>query len=158
MYPWVVIAHVVFVILAFGAHGVSAFAIYRVRAEPDRARLAALLDLSTTAVQAATVGLALALMLGIVAAVMGNYFSQWWPWVSIVVLVGVSMAMTPLAMNPMSRVRIALGLPSRGRPAGTPGSDADVAAARLALKPHLVTLVGVVGIAVLVWLMVAKPF
>ena len=56
-YPWVVIAHVVFVILAFGAHGVSAFAMFRVKRETDRARIGAVLDLSTTALVAAGIGL-----------------------------------------------------------------------------------------------------
>jgi hypothetical protein len=158
MYPWVVIGHVAFVILAFGAHGVSAFAMFRVKAEPDRAKLAALLDLSQSALLATTVSLFIALVLGIVAAVMGNFFSQWWPWVSIVLLIGVAIAMTPLAMNPMSRVRMALGMPTRGKPAQPAGSDADVAAARAGLQPMLVATIGVVAIAVLVWLMFAKPF
>ena len=56
-YPWVVIAHVVFVILAFGAHGVSAFAMFRVKRETDRARIGAVLDLSTSALVAAGIGL-----------------------------------------------------------------------------------------------------
>ena len=71
-YPWVVVGHVVFVILAFGAHGVSAFAMFRVKAEPDRARAAAVLDLSTVALAAAGIGLVVAVLLGIVAAVMGG--------------------------------------------------------------------------------------
>ena len=67
-YPWVVVGHVVFVILAFGAHGVSAFAMFRVKAETDRARAAAVLDLSTVALAAAGIGLLVAVLLGIVAA------------------------------------------------------------------------------------------
>jgi hypothetical protein len=58
----------------------------------------------------------------------------------------------------MGRVRIALGMPVRGRPAVPPASDADLAAARAALRPELVATLGVLAIAVLVWLMVAKPF
>ncbi len=41
LYPWVVLGHVVLIILALGAHGVSAFAMFRARSETDRARLAA---------------------------------------------------------------------------------------------------------------------
>lgn len=44
-YPWVVIAHVFFVIIAFGAHGTSVFAMFQARREADRARLTAVLDL-----------------------------------------------------------------------------------------------------------------
>lgn len=31
LYPWIVIGHVVAVIVSFGAHGVSAFAMFRVK-------------------------------------------------------------------------------------------------------------------------------
>ena len=72
LYPWVVIGHVVFVILAFGAHGVSAFTMFRVKAEPDRTRAAAVLDLSTVALVAAGIGLLVAVLLGIVAAAMAG--------------------------------------------------------------------------------------
>jgi hypothetical protein len=158
MYPWVVIAHVVFVIIAFGAHGASAFAMVRVKQEPDRARLTALLELSESTLGVFFISMLVALILGIVAAIMGNYFGQLWPWVSIVLLFVIAGLMTPLAQAPMGRVRLALGLPVRGKAGGTPGSDADLAAARAGLQPELVAILGVAAIAVLVWLMVAKPF
>lgn len=114
LYPWVVIGHVVFVILAFGAHGVSAFAMFRVKAEPDRDRASAVLELSTLALAAAGIGLLIAVVLGIVAAAMAGYFGRLWPWASIVVVVLAWLAMTPMAANPMSDVRRQLGLPTRG--------------------------------------------
>lgn len=158
MYPWIVIAHVVFVILAFGAHGVSVFAMFRVKREPDRARLTALLELSESTLGAFAIALLLALITGIVAAIMGGFFGRLWPWVSIVLLVIVAGVMTPLAQAPMAGVRLALGLPVRGKPGRQPAADADLAAARAALQPEAVTIVGIGAITVLVWLMVAKPF
>jgi hypothetical protein len=158
MYSGVVIGHVIFVILAFAAHGVSAFAMFRVKREPDRARLTALLDLSESSVGVFAITLLIALILGIVAAAMGDFFGKLWPWASIVVLVVAGGLMTPLAQLPMSRVRIALGLPVRGKPAGPAASDAELAAARARLQPELVAVLGVAAIALLVWLMVAKPF
>ena len=161
-YPWVVVVHVVAVIVSFGAHGVSAFAMFRVRSEPDRARLAALLDLSTMSVGVMSVGLLVALVTGIVAAVMGSHFSRTWPWVSIGVIIAIIAVMTPLAASPMSAVRAALGMPIRGdkkgAPPRTPASDADLAAARAALRPELIAVLGTAAIVVLVWLMVVKPF
>lgn len=44
LYPWVVVAHVFFVTLSFGAHGLSAFAMFQARNETDRGRLAATLS------------------------------------------------------------------------------------------------------------------
>jgi hypothetical protein len=161
-YPWVVIAHVVFVIIAFGAHGVSAFAMFRVRSDTDRNRLAALLDLSTLSLVVAGVGLLLAVLLGIVAAIMGDHFSRLWPWAAIVTVIVITGLMTPLAANPMNGVRKALGIATRddkkGGPPPSPASDTDLAAARARLRPELVAVLGVAAIVILVWLMEMKPF
>jgi hypothetical protein len=162
LYPWVVIAHVFFVIIAFGAHGTSAYAVFQAKRETDRARLAAVLDLSSASLILAGVGLLLAVLLGIVAAIMGNHFSRLWPWASIGVVIVVFGVMTPIGANPMSRLRAALGLPSRmdqkGAPPPAPASDAEIRAAQAGLRPELLGVVGIVAIAVLVWLMEAKPF
>jgi hypothetical protein len=161
-YPWIVVAHVFFVIVAFGAHGVSAFAMFRAKSATDRAVIAAVLDLSTVSLIAAGVGLLIAVVLGIVAAIMGGHFGRLWPWASIVVVVLTSFAMTPLAAGPMNGVKRALGLPTRddkkGDPPRQPASDIELAAAQARLRPELVATVGLVAIAVLVWLMELKPF
>ena len=161
-YPWVVLAHVVAVIVAFGAHGVSAFAMFRVKRETDRPRIAAVLDLSSTALIAAGIALIIALLLGLVAAIMGGHFSRLWPWVAIVIVVLVWLLMTPMAANPMTGIRAALGLPSRldkkGDPPRQPASEAELAIAQARLQPELVAAIGVGAIVILVWLMEMKPF
>jgi len=161
-YPWVVIAHVFFVIIAFGAHGTSAFAMFQARREGDRARLAAVLDLSQASLGLAGVALILAVLLGIAAAIIGGHFSRLWPWAAIAVVVVTYGVMTPLGANPMSDLRTSLGLPGRGdkpgQPSSAPGSTADVEAAQARLRPDLLSVIGIVAVAVLVWLMEAKPF
>jgi hypothetical protein len=159
LYPWIVIAHVFFVIIAFGAHGASAFVVFRIRPASDRAELRTLLDLSQSSLAVAGVALLLAVALGIWAAIMGGHFSRAWPWVAIGVLVVVVISMTPLAAGPMREMRAALGIGSDK--SGAPlvvGSDADIAAAKAKLRPELTMVVGIVGLAVLVWLMELKPF
>ena len=159
LYPWIVIAHVFFVIVAFMAHGASAFAIYKVRANSDRGQLTALLDLSGQSLAVAGIGLLLVVVLGIWAAIMGGHFGRAWPWVSIGVLVVVTFAMTPLAANPMREMRAALGMgkDKSGAPL-VPASDTELAAAQAKLKPEATMIVGIVGLAILVWLMEGKPF
>ena len=160
-YPLVVVAHVLAVIAAFAAHGVSAFAMFAVRREPDRARLSALLDLSGRSIGLATIALILVLVLGIVATIMGGFVGRLWPWVSLALLVLVGIAMTPMAANPMSEVRRVLGLPLRGDKPGdpprAPGTDEELAAARARLRPEVVASMGSVALVVIVWLMEAKP-
>jgi MFS family permease len=161
-YPWIVLAHVVLVIVAFGAHGVSAFAMLSARRETDRARLGAVLDLSTWSLGVAGWALLAAVLLGIVASVIAGHFGRLWPWVSIVVVVVVFVAMTPMGAGPMGELRKALGLPVRGDKAGDPprqpASDAELAAAQARLRPEILGGIGLVGIVVLVWLMEFKPF
>jgi hypothetical protein len=90
---------------------------------------------------------------------MGGHFSRTWPWVAIGVLVVVVFAMTPLAANPMRELRVALGIGTdkSGAPL-VPGSDGDIAAAKAKLQPGPTMVVGIVGLALLVWLMELKPF
>ena len=161
-YPWIVLAHVVLVIVAFGAHGVSAFAMLSARRETDRVRLGAILDLSATSLGVAGWGLLAAVLLGIAAAVIAGHFGRLWPWVSIVVVVGIFAAMTPMGAGPMGDVRKALGQPARGDkasdPPRQPASDVELAAAQARLRPEILGAIGLVGIVVLVWLMEFKPF
>lgn len=93
---------------------------------------------------------------------LGSHLGRAWPFAAIVVVIVVFGAMTPLGANPMSDLRKALG--SRGRgdrpgdPPRQPGSDEEVRAAQARLRPELLSAIGIVAIAVLVWLMEAKPF
>ena len=162
LYGWVVLAHVVAVILSLGAHGASAFAMFRVRRETDRTRMAAILEVSSSSLAVAGIGLVLAIVLGIVAAIMGGHFSRFWPWAAIIVLVIVIGSMTPLAGVPMGNLRRALGLAvqgaKKGDPPRAPGTDEEIAAARARIRPELPAAIGVVAVAVLTWLMEDKPF
>ena len=162
LYGWVVVAHVSAVILLFAAHGVSMFTMFRVRTERDRTRLAAILDLSSSSLALAGIGLVLAFILGIVAAVMGGHFSRFWPWASIIVLVVVTLAMTPMAAIPMNKVRRTLAMPIAGDKGKdlvlTPGTDEELAQAIAGIRPEITAAIGAAGVLILVWLMRAKPF
>jgi hypothetical protein len=162
LYGWVVYGHIIAVILSFAAHGVSAFVMFRVRTERDRTRLSAILDLSSSALTAAGIGLLVAVILGIAAAVMGGHFAKFWPWASIVVLVVVFGSMTPLAAIPLNKLRAVLAVAEpgdiSGRAVGAAGTDDELAAALAVIRPEIPAVIGVAGIVILAWLMRAKPF
>jgi len=163
LYTWVVIGHVFLVIVAFGAHGAAALSMFEVKREADRARLAAVLDLSIRSFSVAIWALFGAVLLGIAAMVMGDHVGRLWVWVSILVLVAMVLLMAPLAGAPMNRVRRALGLRSERNgpgadPTREPLSDAELTAARQALRPGRVSLVGLTATLALVGLMEGKPF
>ncbi len=162
LYGWLVVGHVIAVILAFAAHGVSAFVMFRIRAERESARLAALLDLSSSSLVISSIGLLVAIVLGIAAAINGGHFAKLWPWATIIILVVVIGAMTPLAGIPMNNVRRALGMAVQGDkstdPPRQPAPPEELAAALAAIRPEIPAAIGIAGIVVLSWLMRAKPF
>lgn len=162
LYDWVVFGHIMAVILLFAAHGVSAYAMFRVRSENDRGRLSAILDMSSGSLMIAGIALIVVFVLGIAAAIMGDHFAKAWPWVAIVLMVVVTGLMTPLAGTPMTRVRKALGMPVQGDkktdPPRVPGTDEEVAAAQAMVRPEIPAIIGVAGVLILSWLMRAKPF
>jgi hypothetical protein len=134
-----------------------------VQHEADRARLAAIPDLSVRAFSVASVALAAAVLLGIAATIIGNHGGRLWVWVSIGILVVTTVLMGPLAGTPMNRVRRALGLRfERNGPGADPDhlplSDGELDSARAAVRPGLVASVGLGGTFVLVWLMEVKPW
>lgn len=162
LYPWVVLTHVVAAFVFILGHGVSGFVAFRVRTEPDRAKLATLLELSQGSYPLTFAALLVAIVTGIAAAIMGGHFSQVWPWAAIGVLVGVTAAMTPVATFPMTSLRRGLGMPTRDdlKKGIVPEavSDAELVVLRSKLRPDLVAAIGLIGLVALVWLMQAKPF
>jgi len=162
VYPWIVLVHVLSAFVFIMAHGASAFVTFRVRTESDRVRIAALLDLSGSSLTLTFVSLGVAAVSGVAAAIIGGHFSQLWPWAAIGVLILTSIVMTPLATYPLTAVRRGLGQPNQeDRKKGDtpePVGDAELAALRARVRPELVTVIGLVGLAVLVWLMQLKPF
>ena len=162
MYGAIVLIHVAAILVFIVAHAVSAMAMFQVRSEPDRAKLMNILNRSGSALIVAYIAIVVALIAGIVLGFMGGWWGRLWIWVSLVLLVGVGFAMTPLAAVPMRAVREALGMqggtPKAGEPPLVAGGDAQVAAARAALRPELVATIGIAALVVITWLMLAKPF
>ena len=63
----------------------------------------------------AYVAIPVLLVAGIWLGFLGSYWGRLWIWVSLILLIGVGIAMTPLAAGPMRRVRKALGM-QMGKP------------------------------------------
>jgi hypothetical protein len=159
---WIVFLHVLGAFLFVAGHGVSMFVAFRVRAETDRARMAALLDFSGIALAAAYTGLLLLLIGGIVAGIVLGSWSRAWIWVALVLFIAIAVAMTPLGINYFNRLRLALGIRTRNLkptdPDPVPASDAAIAEILRAKNPELLLLVGGGGFVVILWLMMFKPF
>lgn len=158
----IVIVHVLGVLFFALAHGVSAAVLWRIRSERDPVALRTLLDLSRRSVNVMSVGFLLWFLTGVLAGFTGNWWTtgRLWIWVSLVLAILITGLMTPMGRFYLDRVRMALGVdPKTG--AHDPTVQVDSAAVEAAIasgQPALVAVIGVSGLAVIAWLMMAKPF
>lgn len=159
---WIVFLHVLGAFLFVAGHGVSMFVAFRVRAESDRTRMAALLDMSGVALAVAYVGLLLLLVAGIVGGIVLGSWSRAWIWVALALFIGIAVAMTPIGVTYFNRLRLALGQRTRNLkptdPDPVPASDEALAALTRARNPEWLLILGGGGFLVILWLMMFKPF
>lgn len=162
-YPWIVLVHV---LAAFGfvlAHGASVFVALRLRNERDRVRVAALLDVSGASLALLYIALLVLVVAGIAAGIIGGHFGRLWIWVALGVLAVIITAMYVIATPYYGNVRKAVGAESAQKPkAGEPppelASPEQLAALLDSSRAYLLAVIGGIGLVIIVWLMMAKPF
>lgn len=162
VYRWLIFAHILGALLFLLAHGASASVGFRLRTERDHERLRVLLDLSGRSYRVMAISFLWLLAVGIVLGVAQESWRQAWFWLAIILLFVVSGVMTPFVAIPYNKVRRALGLkpPMGGKRAlAAPAPSLEEIPAILEqARPVAASVMGFVGIAVILWLMVFKPF
>ncbi len=164
MYSWIVYLHVLATFAFLLAHGVSSVVALRLRNQRDPALARAWLELNASGgVMAALYGSLLTLLVsGIISGFLGDWWGSGWIWLSLLLLIGIIVAMFLLGSRNYSQVRKALGMAwFDGRKAQPPGAPApaDEIEALLAKAPAVsLAVIGFGGIAVILWLMMFKPF
>ena len=161
MYAWIVFLHVLGAFAFVAAHGVSMIVAFRLRAERDRARQVALLDASAAGVGITYIGLLVLLVAGIVAAFMNDLWGRGWIWASLGTLVAVIAVMYAVATPFYGRMRAAAGIGQWAEKADRykpPATEADLDMLATSNAPFVLAAVGGIGLAVIVSLMVLKPF
>lgn len=162
MYRWVVLFHVLAVLTFVLLHGASAVAMLKLRKERDIGRVKALLQLSAYPMMLGYGSFALVIISGIALGFMGGWWARAWIWVALGLVVLIFLGMGGLASTSMNVIRDELGLPSSyGNPHAHPDREVDPARLeeRLDRLPAIpVSLIGGIGLALLTWLMMFKPF
>jgi hypothetical protein len=161
-YPWIVLLHVAGAFVFVIAHGASVWVVNAVVREKDPRRIAALTDLSSFSLSVAYIGLLLLLIGGIWGGIVGGWFGRVWIWAALVLFFAVAIAMYMVATPFFKRLRLALGQRVMGTPKDgpdpVPASDAEIVAIAASAPATLLNLAGGVGLLVILWLMVVKPF
>jgi Na+/melibiose symporter-like transporter len=159
-YAWWVYLHIVGAFAFVFGHGASGLAAFRIRATRDPAQIRTLLDLSSMALGLTYVGLLLLLIGGIAAGIAGDHFSRGWIWAAVVLLVLIIVAMYAMATPFYGQLRVAAGVRAKD-PKVDPNpviSQADIDTLAASNRPLVLLVIGGIGILLILWLMVIKPF
>ncbi|MFQ5918790.1 MAG: hypothetical protein ACE5I4_01935 [Thermoplasmata archaeon] len=163
VYQWIVFAHVGSALVFMLSHGASAAVAFRLRTERDESRIRALLDISAASYWGLSLSLLAVLATGVTLGVLGEWWRLAWFWTSLVLFFAITFVMTPMMAVPYNKLRVALGVnlpmgrqwkgPDDGRP--RPEDVEDILASA---SPVAAAWIGVVGILLILWLMMFKPF
>ncbi len=162
-YGWVLYLHIGSVLGFLFMHGPTAAAAFAMRRTRDSGRLEALVDISKFWVRASFVFLFLILVSGIMLGFMGNWWRQGWIWVSTAIFFTILVLMHVRGTRKFYGVRRALGqeyLRGFNTVHGTGVlAEPDELDRRLrAIRPWEMTLTSVILLALVLALMVFKPF
>ena len=162
MYLFLKFLHVVATFSFMMSHGASVAFSFRLKREKELSRIQAMLDLSASMWVLFMLSLLLILIIGIILSFMGDWWSEGWVWVSMISFLVVTIWMFYLGQKEYHPLRKAFGLPYRDtkgeHPAEEPLPEEERAALIDMTKPHLMMLVAYGGFAVVLWMMMYKPF
>ena len=162
--PWLVVIHVLSVFGFLAVHGINMGVLLRMRKERDRGRLATLLEFSTMYLTALYLFLLTLLVSGIALGIIGGFWTsgQLWLWVSLGLLIALTVLMYYFETAPLTLVRSGLGIQGyQDKKKGimpTPVSDPDLELLLMAPRPVIGAWVGVIVIVIITALMIIKPF
>jgi hypothetical protein len=159
---WLVFIHVLSAITFFLAHGAAAAMVFKVRSETDFARIRAMLDLSISTVQAYMLSFLIMGLTGLAMAFIIHIWNKVWIWLSVVLILFVAVWMGLVNEKQIKQLRRLVGLPymqgNKEYPAEEPASHEEVSALLKKINPYQWTLVGYGIPAIVLWLMIFKPF
>ena len=159
---WLIFLHVLSVITFFLAHGTSAAMAFQLRKETDFTRIRALLDLSRSTLILLEGSFAIMGLTGIILPFLIHIWNRIYIWLSIALMLFVVIYMLRANENRYNKLRRLVGLPylkgSKLFPAEPPSSPEEVATLLQKTTVTAFVVVGYVIPAIVLWLMVFKPF
>ena len=159
---WLVFLHILGVISFFLAHGTSAAMAFQIRKETDFARIRAMLDLSMSTMVLMFISFLVMGLTGVILPFLIRIWNKGYIWASIVLMLVVFGYMVMFNEKGYKTLRRLVGLPymqgSKTLPAEEPASAEEVAAQLSKINLPALVIVGYVIPAIVLWMMVFKPF
>jgi hypothetical protein len=153
-YRWWKFLHVAAVLGFVLFHGVSVLVALRLRKERDRVRIAELLQFSGSSTIGMYVSLGALILFGVIAGFAGKWWSYWWIWISLGLLVATIAEMGVVARPYYQQLKDAILL----RPSGVPRkSDEELDDLLRARAAMFNAVFGIAALVIITWLMIWKP-
>ncbi len=159
MYEWVVFVHVASILAFMLAHGVHMTAMWAMRGEPDPERMLTFFnDVPTATVLRILLGVVV--LSGATAGFMGSWWGSGWMWASLLLLTVIAVAMWRFGGRFFGIVQEAAeaAIAARTDDPSNPAPQAAYDAARRSWHTIGMSVLGLGGVAVILWLMMFKPF
>jgi hypothetical protein len=162
-YDWVLWLHILSAFVFFFIHGTSLAIAFRLPQEKTLDGMRALLNITGMTIPFFYGSFLLLQAFGILLTFWADWWQKAWPWISFVLLNAMTIWMTWYARKFYGRLRKALGMPymtgaSKEREPVEPASLEEIRTLLESTDPKLLTWVGGIVSAAVLWLMVFKPF
>jgi hypothetical protein len=159
---WLVFIHVLSAVTFFLTHGAAAAMVFKIRSETDFVRIRAMLDLAVSTFQAYMLSFLIMGLTGLFMPFLIHLWDKIWIWLSIVLMLFVVVWMGLVDEKQFKQLRRLVGLPymqgMKECPAEPPASPEEVAALLKKINPIQWAIVGYGIPAIVLWLMIFKPF
>lgn len=159
---WLIFLHVLAALTLFLAHGTSAAMTFKIRKETDFTRIGAMLDLSWSTMVLMGVSFLIMGLTGIILPFLIHIWNRGYIWASIVLMLFVFIYMAVFNETRYKQLRRLVGLPymkgNKELPAEPPSGPEAVAALLNKTNVTGLVVVGYVIPAIVLWLMIFKPF
>lgn len=159
---WLIFLHVLSALTFFLAHGASAMMAFKVRKETDLVRIRAMLDLSESTIELMFLSFLGLLLTGVSLPFFLQIWNRGWVWLSLLLMIFVFIWMVWMNERAYKTLRKLIGLPyrqgSKEYPAEPPASVEEVTAHLKKMNVNGLVIVGYVIPAIVLWLMIFKPF
>ncbi|MFN2609820.1 MAG: DUF2269 family protein [Actinomycetota bacterium] len=155
LYGLLVLVHIIGVLGFVATHGVSMVIGFKVRKEGDPKTVALLIALSRSTFNYMYAFTLILLAGGISAGFVGHLWGTGWMWTALVLLVLIFGYMSAVPAPFYGKLRQAAEIESSG---GSPIPGQDLVSLRVSKIPTVTSVIGIVGLALIAWLMVMKPY
>ena len=158
LYRWLIFLHIFGAILFFMGHGATALAMFDIKKTRDPERIRALMGLRTTQIWSFASGGLLLIGTSVALGFMGDWWRTGWVWASIVLFIVIMSFMGVWGRTYYDSIEMLLDPQgdeaTKAKKPETRSLDEVISGG----KTVLLTWIGVGGTAIILWLMLFKPF